>query len=186
MKPRGPLMVEHRLIEQMVAVINNQRAVMLAKDHFDPIFIDAVADFFKTYADRTHHGKEEEILFRDLAKKNLSPEDRRSMQELVEEHKFARKKVNELLQAKEDFTAGKNGALKTLKTLLESMTALVEFYPEHIRREDEVFFPDTEKYFTKTEMDAMLDEFWEFDKKMIHEKYQRVVEHWKPVQLPEN
>jgi hemerythrin-like domain-containing protein len=185
MKPRSPLMVEHRLIEQMLAVINDQRAVMLAKDNFNPIFIDAVADFFKTYADRTHHGKEEEIFFKALATKNMSPEDRKAMQELIEEHKFARKKVTELLQAKEDFLAGKNGALKTLKTLLESLTKLVEFYPEHIRREDEVFFPDTEKYFTKAELDAMLKEFWEFDKKMIHEKYQRVVEHWK-LALPEN
>ena len=102
-------MIEHRLIEQMIAVINDQRSMMLAKDHFDPIFIDAVADFFKTYADRTHHGKEEEILFRDLATKKMSPEDRGAMQELVEEHKFARKQVTDLLQAKEDFLAGRNG-----------------------------------------------------------------------------
>ena len=98
------------------------------------------------------------------------------MQELVEEHKFARKKVVELVLAKDDYLAGRKEALKTV---LDRLTTLVEFYPEHIRREDEAFFPDTEKYFTKAEQDAMLLEFWEFDKKMIHEKYKAVVEQWK-------
>ncbi len=31
-------------------------------------------------------------------------------------------------------------------------------------------------YFSGAEQQAMLDRFWEFDRKMIHEKYRRVVE----------
>jgi hemerythrin-like domain-containing protein len=62
---------------------------------------------------------------------------------------------------------------------MDRLTTIVELYPEHIRREEDAFFPDTEKYFTKAELDAMLEEFWEFDKMMIHEKYKAVVEHWK-------
>lgn len=176
MKPRGPLMIEHRLIEKMIAVIKDQMSVMREQSRVDPAFIDAAVDFIRTYADKTHHGKEEDILFRDLAKKNMSDVDKKGMQELVDEHVFARKKVAELVQAKEDFVAGRKEALDTV---LDRLKTLVEFYPEHIRREDEVFFPDTEKYFTKPELDAMLAEFWEFDKKMIHEKYKAVVEQWK-------
>lgn len=176
MKPRGPLMIEHRLIEKMIAVIKDQMSVMREQSRVDPVFIDAAVDFIRIYADKTHHGKEEDILFRDLAAKNMSDEDKRGMQELVDEHVFARKKVAELVQAKEDYVAGHKEALDTV---LDRLKTLVEFYPEHIRREDEVFFPDTEKYFTRDELDAMLAEFWEFDKKMIHEKYKAVVDHWK-------
>jgi len=32
-----------------------------------PVFIDTVVDFVKIYADRTHHGKEENILSMDLS-----------------------------------------------------------------------------------------------------------------------
>ena len=176
MKPRGSLMIEHRLIEKMLAVIKDQMSVMRTQNRIDPVFIDAAVDFIRIYADKTHHGKEEDILFRDLEVRNMSAEDKKAMQELVEEHKFARKKVVELVQAKEDYLVGRKEALKTV---LDRLTTLVEFYPEHIRREDEAFFPDTEKYFTKAEQDAMLLEFWEFDKKMIHEKYKAVVEQWK-------
>lgn len=176
MKPRGPLMIEHRLIEKMIAVINDQISVMRNKERVDPDFINAAVDFIRVYADKTHHGKEEDILFRDLAAKKISAEDKAAMQELVEEHRYARKTVAELVQAKDDCLAGRKEALKTV---LDKLTILTEFYPEHIRREDEVFFPDTEKYFTHEEQDAMLREFWEFDRKMIHEKYKSVAEYWK-------
>jgi len=33
-------------------------------------------------------------------------------------------------------------------------------------------------YFTDAEKDAMLNEMWEFDRKMIHEKYTKVVEQY--------
>ena len=176
MKPRGPLMIEHRLIEKMIAVINDQISVMRRQECVDPVFIDAAVDFIRVYADKTHHGKEEDILFRDLAAKKISAEDKAAMQELIEEHRYARKTVAELVQAKDDCLAGRKEALKTV---LDRLTTLTEFYPEHIRREDEIFFPGTEKYFTRDEQDAMLQEFWEFDRKMIHEKYKSVVEYWK-------
>jgi hemerythrin-like domain-containing protein len=52
----------------------------------------------------------------------------------------------------------------------------VNFYPKHIIKEDKAFFPASRKYFSNEEDDAMLREFWEFDRKMIHEKYKSVVE----------
>jgi hypothetical protein len=32
------------------------------------------------------------------------------------------------------------------------------------------------EYFTAQEREAMLKEFWEFDRKMIHEKYEKVLD----------
>jgi hemerythrin-like domain-containing protein len=173
MKPRGPLMIEHRLIEKMLAVAQVELGVMQAHRQANALFIDTVVDFIRTYADRTHHGKEENILFRDLANKPLSPEDAQVMQELIEEHRYARRTVGELVQAKRDYLEGHEGALQTV---LDKLNALIHFYPKHIVKEDKVFFPNTERYFSEEEQAAMLAEFWEFDRKMIHEKYAAVVE----------
>jgi hypothetical protein len=38
------------------------------------------------------------------------------------------------------------------------------------------FFTASRTYFSDEEDKAMLAEFWEFDRKMIHEKYKSVVE----------
>ena len=90
------------------------------------------------------------------------------MLELVDEHISARKVVRELVEAKNKYAEGDS---KSVDTIIEKITFLIHFYPEHIKKEDLVFFPDTEKYFTKEELDAMLSEFRDFDSKMIHEKY---------------
>ena len=129
-------------------------------------------DFIRIYADKTHHGKEEDILFKELAAQKLAEKDARQMQELVEEHKQARQKVKDLVEAKERFLAGEKEASRVI---LASMQWLVDFYPVHIAKEDKDFFPRTEKYFSEKELAKMLEEFWELDRRMIHEKYEYLV-----------
>ena len=95
------------------------------------------------------------------------------MSELIEEHKYGRQLVSELLSAKNEYVGGNQ---KSISIILDKLNAIVAFYPDHIEKEDKVFFPDTEKYFSEKEQRDMLDKFWEFDRKMIHEKYEKVVE----------
>ena len=58
MMPIGPLMIEHRLIEKMIALMDKEIAKMKKHGKANPIFIDTTVDFIRMYADRTHHGKE--------------------------------------------------------------------------------------------------------------------------------
>ncbi|MEJ2567371.1 MAG: hemerythrin domain-containing protein [candidate division WOR-3 bacterium] len=175
MKPRGPLMIEHRLIEEMIGLIKKESSKIKKTKNIDPSFIDTAVDFIRIYADKTHHGKEEDILFRECTKKKMSKEDTKVMNELIEEHKFGRKTVSELVAAKDDYAKGKN----TLEIILQKLNVLVDFYPKHIEKEDKNFFINSEKYFTENELQNILEEFWEFDKKMIHEKYKMVIEELK-------
>src|SRR5450756_373860 len=103
MKPIGPLMREHRLIEKMLSFFEGETKKITEQNKVDPLFIDTAVDFIRTYADRTHHGKEEGILFRDLIKKQISREHIRIMEDLVAEHKYARKTVGMLVDAKERY-----------------------------------------------------------------------------------
>jgi len=173
MQARGPLMIEHRLIERMIAVMRQAATRIKAGDAIDPVFIDTVVDFIHIYADRTHHGKEEEILFRDLAKRDMSAEDRGLMNELIEEHVLGRKVTRELVEANGRHRKGDPSGLQGIAAKLDT---LADFYPRHIEKEDKIFFPAARAYFTEAEDQAMLVEFWEFDKKMIHEKYKTVVD----------
>ena len=172
MKPIGLLMKEHRIIEQMIKLIDNEIKRLDSGGKPDNHFIDIAIDFIRTYADRTHHGKEEDILFKDCANKSMTEQDNTIMNELVEEHKYARKTVVALIEAKEKFQNG-DGTQKSV--IIDKLKDLVDFYPVHIKREDDVFFPDTERYFSDDELNQMLDQFFQFDQNMIHEKYQSVV-----------
>jgi len=166
-------MIEHRLIERMVRLIAGELPKMEEKRGVNIGFLSEAIDFIRTYADRCHHGKEEDILFRDLAAKSLSPEHIKVMNELVEEHISARKIVSRLADAKERYARTQKDGFQEIKTCL---TELLEFYPSHIAKEDKNFFIPTMKYFTQKEKDDMLQEFWAFDKNLIHEKYKKMVE----------
>ena len=171
MNPIGPMMWEHRLIEKLLRLFEGEIRKINESNKVDTVFIDTAVDFMRTYADRTHHGKEEDILFRDLAEKQLSPEHLRIMNELVEEHKYSRETVGKLVEAKERYLKGENTAPEVIAYLKE----LAQFYPVHIQKEDKRFFFPCMEYFSKEEQDKMLVEFYEFDRKMIHEKYLKVV-----------
>jgi hemerythrin-like domain-containing protein len=173
MQARGPLMIEHRLIERMISITKAALIQIESNQEVDPVFVDTAVDFVRTYADRTHHGKEEDILFRDLGKRDLSAEDQRVMQELMNEHIFGRQTTQALVEANTRYRNGDKTALTDITSKLRTIT---EFYPKHIEKEDKVFFPSCRAYFTDKEDQEMLAEFWEFDQKMIHEKYKSVVE----------
>ena len=172
MQARGPLMIEHRLIERMLKAIQDILKRIEETQAIDPVRVDTVVDFIRTYADRTHHGKEEEILFEAMKEKPLSEEDLRFMNELIEEHVFGRRTTKALVDAN---TRYRNGDETALPEIVEKLQTLIEFYPTHIEKEDKVFFPASRGYFTEEEDQAMLARFREFDGKMIHEKYENVV-----------
>lgn len=173
MQSRGPLMIEHRLIERMIALLAQTQERIETNNEVDPFFIDAAVDFIHTYADRIHHGKEEDILFKMLETKDLSAQDRMIMNELIQEHVLGRETTRELVKANARY---RNGDRAALAAIAASLKTLVTFYPRHIEKEDKVFFPAYMAYLSKEEDQSMLNAFWEFDRKAIHEKYEAVVQ----------
>ena len=172
MKPRGQLMIEHRLIERCLASAA-EAAKGMTESRFDPLFVDTIVDFIKTYADRTHHGKEEDILFNKLSDRQIARDDRDVMNELIDEHKQAREKVRKIVELNEQFRTGNRNVVLEIR---EIILWLADFYPAHIRKEDKEFFPKSEKYFSEEELSVMVENFSDFDRKMIHEKYQNIYE----------
>ena len=154
-------MIEHRTIERAIEILSVERKRLEAGGELDTVFIDKIVDFIRTYADRCHHGKEEDILFESLESKELSESEAALMQELVDEHKYGRELTKRLVAAKDAVVAGD---LSRLGEVLEVTGKLVEFYPE------------TERHYDKAELDAMLKKFYDFDMQMIHDKYVSTVE----------
>lgn len=168
MEFRGPLMVEHRVIEQVIGAMKHQLERIRCGADVEVHTIDECVDFLRVYADRTHHGKEEDILFRWLGSRPLTLDHRVLLEELMDEHAVARQATTDLAEAGRLHRHGDASSLTALST---GLTTLVELYPVHIAKEDEVFFPLVRGYVNGDEEEALLGEFREFDRQMIHEKY---------------
>jgi hemerythrin-like domain-containing protein len=170
--PIDHLMQEHRIIERMIPPIQNELSRIKETKTVNPEFINITIDFIRTYVDHCHHGKEEGILFRELAKKTLSSEHGTMMKELINEHVYARTTTANLEKAKDTYV---NGNAEALNDVWKFLNDLAEFYPKHIKKEDKKFFIASMEYFTPREQETMLQEFWDFDRKLIHQKYTKTV-----------
>jgi hemerythrin-like domain-containing protein len=170
--PAGPLMKEHRVIESMIKVLEDRLHGMIEAKEPDLCFIGVEIDFLKTYADRCHHGKEEDILFKELEKKSISAEHKKIIDSLISDHVYGRKTVRALADAKGRYQKGDKAALKDI---INRQKDLIAFYPRHIEVEDKHFFLPCMKYFSQDEQDCMLAQFQRFDAELIHDKYKAVV-----------
>jgi hemerythrin-like domain-containing protein len=173
MLPIGPLMIEHRLIERMIKVMRHRVLQAGERRKIDPRFIETSTDFIRAYADRCHHGKEEDILFRELKKKKIAAEHQTIMDELIEDHKRGRHVTARLVEANSRYRKGDEDALSEI---LESVRTLIDFYPKHIEKEDRNFFLPIMEYFSKEEKNAMLLEGYRFDADLLHGEYQKIVD----------
>lgn len=175
MMPIAPLMIEHRLIERMVKLMKRELAIIEETGQVRTGFIDKAVDFIKTYADRCHHGKEEDILFRELQAKQISDLHRQIVDELIQDHVHGRLLTGKIIQARQRCMDGNE---EGIANLIEPLRALSDFYPQHIEKEDRHFFIPCMDYFSKTEQETMLSKFLEFDRKLFHEKYKGIVEEY--------
>ena len=173
--PIAPLIAEHRLTERMIAVMRWRVADMESIGTADIGFIDGAVEFMRTYADRCHHGKEEVILFRELARKPLSAEHRRVLDELLAEHVFARTTTGRLVEARNHYAAGERSAFDDITACLHMF---VEFYPKHIAKEEQGFFRPVMSYFTAAELAWLLVEEHEFDRRFVQVLYGKAVADW--------
>jgi len=162
-------MIEHRLIEQITKALETELHHISHDNTAHPMFIYSTVDFFRTYADKFHHGKEEDILFVELAKKQLDPNHKRIMKELEEEHIYARKTVGELVSSTEKWS---DGDVTSLENIADSLRRLSELYPIHIEKEDKAFFFPCQKYFSKEERKSLIEQGYEFDKRFTNIIYQ--------------
>lgn len=175
MKPSDILSREHRVIEQVLDCLEKMATQGEDSGQLDGQSIEEALDFFRNFADRCHHGKEEDLLFRDLESKPLEAPLKGILHELIQEHVLGRQMVGKLAEAGERYHEGDPEVLGVIE---QQIAALIDFYPRHIEKEDRHFFVPVMDCFTKKELANLLDRFHEFDRQLIHERYRQVVSTW--------
>ena len=173
MQPIGLLMREHRLIDRMISLTEKTLQKTKETQEVDADFISILIDFFRNYADKTHHGKEEDILFDSLKKIQISLELKKTMEQLIDDHKTARKIINKLEDANYRHIKGDTTAINVIQ---EQLLQLAVLYPNHIEIEDKHFFFPVMEYFSRKECNDMIQKFFDFDKNIIHEFYNHIIE----------
>ena len=88
MQPLEYLVKEHRLIAKAVAVAEDFRNEIDSGAPIRPRRYWNLVDFWSTYADIVHHGKEEQLLFPIIVEHSVPSEYEGIVDKLVEEHMY--------------------------------------------------------------------------------------------------
>lgn len=165
MKATEILMAEHRNIEKILDALED--ALIKAEGGIFPARRFALGlDFLREYADRRHHGKEEERLFPAMNRRGM-PFEGGPLHCMLEEHKYGRGLLGSIAAALGPAEAGDQAARGTV---LADFGSYIAFLREHIHKEDNVLFRMADGMLTPEDQKALEAEFAAFDGKKIGEK----------------
>jgi hemerythrin-like domain-containing protein len=149
------MVVEHRLILRMVALVEkNSELVDEGKFADWQFFLDAV-DFIRGYADRFHHAKEEETLFAALIANGM-PEKNSPIEAMHMAHDQGRALVRGMEEAATKVLAGEPGQEAAIVENARGYAALLR---EHIHTEDNILYPLAEKTLPADVRPAMIEAY---------------------------
>ena len=135
----------------------------IVKNEYPPrAFFDEAIAFARQYADKFHHYKEEEIMFRILAQKHHGALDA-ELDQLKQQHVQCRNFVSAMADALDGFESGNQSQTRVLHRNLQEY---IKSLRRHIDHENIRFFPKVGQELSESELKALEGEFDRWDTKM--------------------
>jgi hemerythrin-like domain-containing protein len=174
MDPIDKLKAEHQIILKGLAVLDSKINAIEKGAKVDTEFFKMAIDFIRSYADKYHHAKEEDILFVFMEKAGFSRQTG-PIAVMLYEHDEGRQYIASLEKAITEYEQG-NEAVKS--EILENGAAYATLLRNHIQKEDNILYPMALNLLGKSVIDKMQKQFDEVENLQagIEAKYLRVLE----------
>ena len=164
MKPTKILSEEHKNIIKIIGALNKECDSLESGKPLDKEFFNKAVDFIKNYADKFHHAKEEDILFKEF---NKSQSHCNPTEQMLYEHDLGRNFVKGMEQASKENNKEK---------LMENARGYSQLLQEHIYKEDNILYPMADEALNEKTQKSMLEKFKKLEKNK--EKYLSVLKYF--------
>ena len=148
-----------KILEKMVNMVKENKKLEI-KDVKD------IINFFKLFADKCHHGKEEGILFPSMEKSGIQNKNG-PIGQMLAEHTEGRNYISEMTESLN------NDSLK-VENFIHGATNYIRLLQSHIIKENTILFPLGDKKIPITEQNQLLIAFENHEEKVMgkgtHEK----------------
>jgi len=175
MKPTEELSREHRVIEKVIGALECMAEKAKVDGKVDGEDAGLAIDFIRIFADKCHHGKEEERLFPVMEARGFSIEFGPTAM-MRHEHTIGRKFVSDMARS---VKGASNGVAGDLREFMEAAQGYCSLLRVHIQKEDEVLYPMVEQTLRGEEKKQLEEEFTRVEELMgkeTHEKYSAIAE----------
>jgi len=133
--------------------------------------IAEMVDFFRSFADRCHHQKEEKLLFVRMQERGM-PAERGPIASMLHEHDEGRALVSAVDEALPKAESGDPEAITAVQNSLRTYAA---FLRAHINKEDQVLFPVADQLLTPEDQEMLVAAFDQVEAEEIgegiHDRY---------------
>ena len=171
------LMTEHRLILKVLASLETFANQVQQGAAAERETIRGYAEFFRSFADKCHHGKEEDRLFQAMASHGF-PREAGPIAVMLAEHVEGREHVGALAGV------GSGGGGPLTPAERENVVAhardFISLLRDHIGKEDNVLYPMALRVIPPSVMDSLHSDFAAFEKEVMgegaHERFHRLAE----------
>ena len=163
------LVEEHKNILKIADAIEKECDSLEKGKKVDDEFFKSVIDFIRNYADKFHHAKEEDILFKEFSLMAEKGEVHcNPVEQMLFEHDEGRKFIKGIEQGMSEINR---------KKVIGNARNYIRLIREHIFKEDEILYPMAEKILGKKQYVKMLKKFKEIEnkKKQKNKKYMELV-----------
>jgi hemerythrin-like domain-containing protein len=157
MGPTEILSAEHRVIEQVLDCLAKMAAGVRRGDDLDRARATQAIEVLRTYADRIHHGKEEDRLFPSLHERGL-PRHVGPVAVMLHDHEVGRGLIRRMADVLE------GGGAAGPREFADAAQAYVEMLRDHIAKEDGVLFPLAESVLDPDGAERLRAELERFDR----------------------
>lgn len=175
MKPTEDLMREHSTIKIMLGIMKNIADNIAEKKGADAGDLEKILDFLKNYADKCHHGKEEEALFPAMVNAGM-PRESGPIAVMYADHILGRKYISHIENALNDYRNGKSD-----KPIEIALLNYIDLLRGHILKEDSILFPMAERILPEMAQDQLAKRFVIIEELVIghgiHEQYNQLLEN---------
>jgi hemerythrin-like domain-containing protein len=171
MLPTDILSEEHRIILQVLDCLEAMVDRAKASTKLEEDAANQAVDFIRNFADRCHHGKEEDHLFRLMNERGFSTETG-PLAVMYHEHTQGRAFVKGMDEA---IPGAVQGDQQALADFAQNAESYVELLRAHIYKEDNILYPMANMVFSQEDQDQLLDLFHHVEHDYMgagtHEKY---------------
>ncbi len=155
MKATEILSSEHRIIEQVLDCLERMAARVESGEALVEEHARNAVDFFRNFADRCHHGKEEAHLFPAMEAKGF-PRNGGPIGVMLHEHELGRGHIRGMDAA---IAAAAAGDAQARRKFIHHAQAYVDLLRQHIGKEEHVLFRLADGAMTTEDQTALLAAF---------------------------
>ena len=179
MKATEELKEEHKAIKLTLSILSNVSKRFGSGEKVDQEDLDNILEFIKTFADKCHHGKEEDLLF--VAMENVGiPRDRGPIGVMLKEHEMGRSYVRNMSEAVDKYKAGE---LSYSSQFVENAKKYIDLLTQHIDKEDNILYPMADMQLSEEKQRELIEKFEELEQERIgigkHEELHELLHHLK-------